>query len=130
MCATCGCSDDTSHTVHERALPRARSRRAPPRAPAHPHDDPHAHGDDHSHEYDRPERAAATHHHDHPPHDHEPPAAATRTLRLEQDVLAKNNLLAERNRGWFAGRDVVALEPHELARERERRRCWSGRSAI
>ena len=35
--------------------------------------------------------------------------APARTLRLEQDVLAKNNLLAERNRGWFAGRGVLAL---------------------
>ncbi len=32
-----------------------------------------------------------------------------KTIALEQDVLAKNNLLAERNRGWFAGRDILAL---------------------
>jgi hydrogenase nickel incorporation protein HypB len=30
-------------------------------------------------------------------------------VRLEQDVLAKNNRLAERCRGWFAGRGVLAL---------------------
>ncbi len=30
-------------------------------------------------------------------------------IRLERDLLAKNNLLAERNRGWFAGRGVVAF---------------------
>jgi hydrogenase nickel incorporation protein HypB len=28
---------------------------------------------------------------------------------LEQDLLAKNRLLAERNRGWLAGRGIVAL---------------------
>jgi hydrogenase nickel incorporation protein HypB len=28
---------------------------------------------------------------------------------LEADVLAKNNRLAERNRGWFAGRNILAL---------------------
>jgi hydrogenase nickel incorporation protein HypB len=28
---------------------------------------------------------------------------------LETDVLAKNNRLAERNRGWFAGRNIFAL---------------------
>ncbi|HXE00073.1 MAG TPA: hydrogenase nickel incorporation protein HypB [Candidatus Acidoferrum sp.] len=49
------------------------------------------------------------HHHPHPhehdhPHDH-----AGSTVRLERDVLAKNDRLAERNRGWFAGRDVLAL---------------------
>ena len=32
-----------------------------------------------------------------------------RTVSLEQDILAKNQLLAERNRGWFAGREVLAL---------------------
>jgi len=30
-------------------------------------------------------------------------------LTLEADVLAKNNALAERNRGWFAGRRTLAL---------------------
>ena len=30
-----------------------------------------------------------------------------RTVRLEQDLLARNQLLAERNRGWFAGRGVL-----------------------
>ncbi len=34
---------------------------------------------------------------------------STRTIRLEQDILAKNNLLAERNRGWFEGRQIFAL---------------------
>lgn len=32
-----------------------------------------------------------------------------RVIQLEQDLLAKNRLLAERNRSWLAGRDVVAL---------------------
>ena len=26
-----------------------------------------------------------------------------RTVKLEQDLLAKNQLIAERNRGWFEG---------------------------
>ena len=30
-------------------------------------------------------------------------------MSLEQDVLAKNQLFAERNRGWFAGRGVLAV---------------------
>jgi hydrogenase nickel incorporation protein HypB len=33
----------------------------------------------------------------------------TRTVALEQDVLAKNDLLAERNRGWLRGRDILAV---------------------
>jgi len=30
-------------------------------------------------------------------------------VSLEQNILAKNQLLAERNRGWFAGREVFAV---------------------
>ncbi len=59
-----------------------------------PHDHSHAHSHDHPHE----------HHHNHgdaPAHSH--------TISLEQDLLAKNRLLAERNRGWFAGREVLAV---------------------
>jgi hydrogenase nickel incorporation protein HypB len=36
-------------------------------------------------------------------HDHR------QTISLEQDVLAANQLAAERNRGWFAGRGITAL---------------------
>jgi hydrogenase nickel incorporation protein HypB len=51
------------------------------------------------------------HSHDHPHHhhDHAAPVAGLRTISLEQDVLAKNRLFAERNRGWFAGREVFAV---------------------
>jgi hypothetical protein len=30
-------------------------------------------------------------------------------VALERDLLAKNDQLAARNRGWLAGRDIVAL---------------------
>ena len=46
---------------------------------------------------------AHTHHHDHE-HPH-----TERTVVLEEQVLAKNNLVAERNRGWLQGRGVRAL---------------------
>jgi len=57
----------------------------------------------------------AMHDHDHPhDHDHDhphPPVAAptTAVVTLEQDLLAKNDLLAARNRGWFEGRGILAL---------------------
>jgi hydrogenase nickel incorporation protein HypB len=49
----------------------------------------HEHGHGHSHS-----------------HSHEP---RTRTVRLEQDVLAKNDRLAERNRGWLRDREILAV---------------------
>lgn len=59
----------------------------------------HGHGHDHDHPHD--------HGHDHA-HLHEHAPAPT-LIRLEQDLLAKNGRIAERNRGWFAGRNVLAL---------------------
>jgi hydrogenase nickel incorporation protein HypB len=56
----------------------------------------HTHGDAHEHQHD---------HHDHQ-HDHHDDG---RLIRLEQDVLEKNNLLAARNRSYFRDRGVLAL---------------------
>jgi len=47
-------------------------------------------------------------HHDHD-HDHDHDHSHGAVVTLEQQILAKNNLLAERNRGWFAGRGILAL---------------------
>ncbi len=50
------------------------------------------------------------HHHAHEhDHHHDDPRPASRTVSLEQDILAKNQLFAERNRGWFSGREVLAV---------------------
>jgi hydrogenase nickel incorporation protein HypB len=53
--------------------------------PGHTHE--HGHGHGHSHE----------------------PEPETRTVALEQDVLAKNDLLAERNRSWLRAREILAV---------------------
>jgi len=81
MCATCGCSDGSKAAVSEAGDPHEH----------HHHD--HEHGHDHHHE------------HDGVPHLH----GQARVIQLEQDVLAKNARLAARNRGWFEGRDIAAI---------------------
>ncbi len=58
----------------------------------------HVHDDHHSHE--------ANHHHDDHAHDGH---THTETISLEQRVLQKNDLLAERNRQWLAERGILAL---------------------
>ena len=57
-----------------------------------------------------------SHHHDHSPdHSHDAISAAITaqphrtTIALEKEILGKNQLLAERNRGWLAGRGILAL---------------------
>jgi hydrogenase nickel incorporation protein HypB len=52
------------------------------------------------------------HPHEHRPHEHSPHEHGhghSRVITLEQDVLAKNDLLAARNRDWFAEHGIVAL---------------------
>ncbi|MEZ5031396.1 MAG: hydrogenase nickel incorporation protein HypB [Saprospiraceae bacterium] len=57
----------------------------------------HLHGHE-GHEHDH----SADHHHEH--HDRD-----SRVITLEQDILHKNQLLAERNRGFFEARGITAL---------------------
>jgi hydrogenase nickel incorporation protein HypB len=85
------------------------------------HEQVHEHEHDghvHSHEHDHVQTPAALGHGEHPGAEHSPVspseaaiAAATHgtTIALEQDVLAKNQLLAEHNRGWLASRHITAL---------------------
>jgi Zn finger protein HypA/HybF involved in hydrogenase expression len=80
MCAICGCNG-------EHAL-----------AHDHAHDHDHAHGHSNDHEYG--------HAHD---HDHGPGHMPGHLVEFEARILAKNDGLAQKNRGWFAGREILAL---------------------
>ncbi|MFM0064552.1 hydrogenase nickel incorporation protein HypB [Paraburkholderia aspalathi] len=81
-----------SHS-HVRGQPHSHDSQYP-----HHHEHEHSHDGDHSHDH--------SHAHDHP-HNHGSEHATS--ITLEQDILAKNQLLAERNRGWLAGRSILAL---------------------
>jgi hydrogenase nickel incorporation protein HypB len=85
MCATCGC-EEAAH-AHDHG-------------PGHSHDHDHDHGPHHGHSHD--------HGHSHA-HDHDSDARTSRLRSLEQEILAKNDRLAARNRGWLEGRGVTAL---------------------
>ncbi|MFQ6605574.1 MAG: hydrogenase nickel incorporation protein HypB [Fidelibacterota bacterium] len=80
MCDTCGCGQPAEAITFRK-----------PGYPDHNHSPDH-----HDHPHD--------HHHDHPhPHDH----GSSRIIAIEQDVLYQNNLLAERNRGFFKAKDIL-----------------------
>lgn len=72
----------------------------------HSHDGVHAHSHLHEHSHDGDHSHDHSHAHDHP-HNHG--SEHVTSITLEQDILAKNQLLAERNRGWLAGRSILAL---------------------
>lgn len=83
MCTTCGCSDDARTTLTN----VSNGETVVVETHEHTHH-AHAHLDDTAH----------TH-----------AGAHGTTIALEKAVLAKNDRLAERNRGWFAGRGILAL---------------------
>lgn len=97
MCTICGCDDPVqTHITDMQSGETITMHPHPVPSHDHSHGHGHSHGHDHSHEH--------THSHD-PSHTH----TSGTTLRLDQHVLARNNQLAERNRGWFAGRNILAL---------------------
>ncbi|MFQ6614290.1 MAG: hydrogenase nickel incorporation protein HypB [Fidelibacterota bacterium] len=79
MCDTCGCGQPENVVTIQRP---GQEKPAPP--PEHEHQ--------HSH----------THHHD---HDH----SHGRTIQVESDILAENNLRAARNRGYLEAKHIFAL---------------------
>jgi hydrogenase nickel incorporation protein HypB len=81
MCENCGCGEGgPGYTLIN-----------PAGEPHHDHDHDHPHSHDHDH----------THGHLHT-HEHQ-------RIRIEADVLQQNNLLAQRNRGYFEARNILAL---------------------
>jgi hydrogenase nickel incorporation protein HypB len=123
MCTTCGCSDQSKPRLTDLqtgALIAIESERDDPRRSGSDHSHAghhHHHHHDHEHGHNSSGHAHHDHHHHHDHddgHSHEPPDHAHThrqgtTITLEADVLAKNNRLAERNRGWLAGRNILAL---------------------
>ena len=107
--------DEQAHG-HLHMIAHTHSNHAPTaHAHPHPHDHAHdrAHEHGHAHDHDHDHDHAHEHTHEHPPVDDDTIASHARehrtTIALEEQILAKNQLLAERNRGWLAGREILAL---------------------
>lgn len=101
MCTTCGCSDTTNTTVTNLETDKTATLERHDHKQSHNHEHDHGHHHhEHAHEHG--------HHHDHS-HAHSHADMHGTTITLEKEILAKNNLLAARNRGWFAGRNILAL---------------------
>ncbi len=94
MCDTCGCSQPDSAVTIRKPGEASQAEHAH----AHGHDHTHAHDHDHHH-----------HDHGHDHHHHHDHSQSSKKIDIEQDVLQKNNLLAERNRGYFEAKGILAL---------------------
>jgi hydrogenase nickel incorporation protein HypB len=90
MCVTCGCGDPDG---------------APFSMGQGEHEHVHADGTRHTHSH-----ADGGHHsHSHSDAALTVPGRSSQTIQLETQILGKNQLLAERNRGWLSGRQILAL---------------------
>lgn len=108
MCATCGCGANAKtrlvnlQTGVETALDGHDHEHHHHYAHSHDHD----HGHDHSHSHHHHHDHGHDHAHHHHGHAHD---ARSSVQELEARVLAKNDRLAARNRGWFEGRGILAI---------------------
>ena len=93
MCDTCGCGAPGEEVRIN--LPGEDNK-----IHTHSHDHSHWHGEDehsHGHSHD--------HHHHNTDHNH----SHGTEIKVELDILGKNNLLAERNRGYFEAKNITTL---------------------
>lgn len=91
MCSTCGCEATDEVKI---LLPGEEMKT---RIDDHDHDRNHDHHHHHSHDH------VHDHSHNHHSHTH------SSTVELERDILEKNNLLAERNRGYFEAKNILCM---------------------
>ncbi len=110
MCDTCGCDQKDNPITYKK--PGEESEHI------HLHNHPHKHDDIHEHTHEHPHVHShdnTTHDHTHPhSHDHEHEEhnhnhTHSKVIQIEQDVLSTNNLLAERNRGYFEAKNILAI---------------------
>ena len=101
MCETCGCSDPNQNFI----ISRPGEEQAVDQASGHVHSHEHDHVH-HEHSHSHPHETGHEHTHE---HDHSHPHTHHKEIVIEQDILGKNNLLAERNRGYFEARQILTL---------------------
>jgi len=101
MCVTCGCSETENIAVID---PETGDQILMSHEEAHKHGHSHSHSHESNHQH--------THTHSHSSEGGTATVTAkidVHTIELEKEILGKNQLIAERNRGWFAGLNILAL---------------------
>ncbi|MCX6251155.1 MAG: hydrogenase nickel incorporation protein HypB [Bacteroidetes bacterium] len=90
MCETCGCGQPDEFTIRVPGQNENNEHFHPDKQGGHYHTHSHDHEHEHDHYYE---------------HDHQ----GDRVIEINKEILAENNLVAERNRGFFEGRGVLCL---------------------
>ena len=101
MCTTCGCGHSGPH-MHEHVDADGNVTLT-----VHDHDHDHGHTHDHEHAHAHPHDHS--HGHDHPANSHDADMSAGRAISIEEDILARNDAVAAKNRALFAKLGALAL---------------------
>jgi hydrogenase nickel incorporation protein HypB len=107
MCGSCGCENTEGATIVNlqtgRRISMSDAFEGAMTAPG----DVHAHAHDHSHDH---HHGGHDHGHEHHTHSHHHSARERFTaVDVETRLLEKNDAIADQNRAWFAGREILAL---------------------
>jgi hydrogenase nickel incorporation protein HypB len=104
MCANCGCRGD------ETTMLDLQTGKTTTLATVHEHEGDLRHSHSHSHEPGEPHDHVHDHHgsHRHVSHQVES-ASGVNVLDVQSRILAKNDTSAAKNRAWFTGREILAL---------------------
>jgi len=124
MCETCGCGKPDNEvrivkpgeeeSQHRHSYRHAHTHSHGGEEHSHEHEHEHEHDYFHTHDHEYLEIDSHSHNHDHihdgsdhlnENHDHD----HDRRIAVEQDVISKNNLLAERNRGYFEAKGIKTI---------------------
>lgn len=90
MCGTCGCGQPEPVSIRKPGKDLSHKHYRMAGQPEHHHEKDHPHDHNHIHEGE---------------HDH----SHSRTINLEADIMRKNDLLAERNRGYFDAKHITVI---------------------
>lgn len=103
MCITCGCGDHNGTHMHTHVDENGNVT-----THVHSHDDDHHAHEHHHHDHDHDH--GHTHDHDHQAlHSHDHATSTERAISIEEDILGRNNAIAQRNRTFFREHHVLAL---------------------
>lgn len=103
MCGHCGCGSEAKATALD--LQTGKEIEMESRVHDHDHGHDHRHAHEHGHGHEHVHADGSRHSHPHRPDD----APGAEMLTLQTRILAKNDAFADKNRAWFRGREILAL---------------------
>ncbi|MDR1876657.1 MAG: hydrogenase nickel incorporation protein HypB [Flavobacteriaceae bacterium] len=111
MCSTCGCGSDENEISikmlsEDNGIIVEKHGHNHDHSHNHSHDHEHPHDHEHSHDHDHSHDHHHEHSHEHPHHHHHHEVSV---VDLEKDILSKNQLKAERNRGYFEALNIFSV---------------------